>query len=445
MKSLILAAAGLGLALVAGVPGALAAQEPRKPLRLEITEGVIEPLPFAIPAFVPESQGAAQFARDIAGVVTQNLVNSGLFREVPRSAHLTQITDFNQPVRYTDWSAINADALVTGSVASTSDGRIVVKFRLHDVFAQGELGAGQQFVGTPNDWRRMAHKVSDTIYERLTGERGYFDTKIVFVSEQGPKNNRRKRLAVMDQDGANVQFLTPDTTIVFSPRWSPDNSRIVYTSFETGVPTVFLLDTRTLQKRPVSSVGGFTSAPRFSADGQRIIFAAGDSGNSDIYVADVASGRAQRMTDTAAIETEPSFSPDGRWIVFESDRSGSQQLYVMPSTGGEARRISQGRGRYGTPVWSPRGDRIAFTKINSGRFHIGVMAPDGSAERELTTSFLDESPTWAPNGRVIAFHRESAGETGAPAIYTVDLSGRTLRRLPTPAGASDPSWSSLLP
>lgn len=435
----------MALALTASNAQLSFAQSDSGPLRITITDGIIEPMPIAVPMFVPETPEAADLARDISTLTAANLTGSGLFTEVPRAAHIGRITEFDAPVAYTDWSAINADALITGSAGTTSDGRIVVKFRLHDVFSQRELGAGQQFVGTAQDWRRMAHKISDVVYTRLTGERGYFDSKILFVSESGPKNARRKRLAVMDQDGANVQYLTSDDSIVISPRWSPDNSQIVYTSFETGVPTVFLLDTRTLEKRPLAGVSGFTSAPRFSNDGTKVVFAAGQGGTSDIFVVDLASGQSTQLTNTAAIETEPSFSPDDSEIVFESDRAGTQQIYVMPARGGEARRVSAGNGRYGTPVWSPRGDMMAFTKMLDGQFHIGVMRTDGSRERLLTTSFLDEGPTWAPNGRVIAFFRETAGEAGAPGLYTVDLTGRPLRRLPTPNYASDPSWSAVLP
>ncbi len=441
MVRLLLAVAALALA------GPVLAQSggDRPPLRIEITEGVIEPLPIALPRFVPETPEAEALAADITAVIADNLTGSGLFREIPREAHISRIAEFGAPIAFRDWTAINAQALLTGSVATTGDGRLVVKFRLYDVFAQAELGAGQQFVGDRGDWRRIAHKVSDQVYSRLTGETGYFDTKILFVSEAGPKDARRKRLAVMDQDGANVRYLTDDNAIVFSPRWSPDNSRVAYTSYEGGRPQVYIMDTRTLETRPLSGLGGVSSAPRFSPDGRRLIYAAGDGGNSDIFVRALATGETRRLTDTAAIETEPSFSPDGARVVFESDRAGSQQLYVMDAGGGTAQRISTGQGRYGTPVWSPRGDLIAFTKIVGGRFHIGVMRPDGSGERLLTSSFLDEGPSWAPNGRVIAFARETRGEAGAASIYTVDITGRNLRRLDTPGQASDPAWSSLLP
>ncbi|HMO09785.1 MAG TPA: Tol-Pal system beta propeller repeat protein TolB [Paracoccaceae bacterium] len=416
-----------------------------QPLRIEITEGVIEPLPFAVPDFVAENAGAAQVARDIARVVAADLTGTGLFREIPASAHIARVASFDAAVSYPDWKAINAQALITGAVSASGD-RIVVKFRLYDVFSGQPLGDGLQFAGTAASWRRMAHKVADAVYSRITGEGGYFDSRVVFVSESGPKNDRRKRLAVMDYDGANVSYLTDSTSLVIAPRFSPSGDRILFTSYQSGFPRIYLMDvanlgTRALDEQP----GTMTFAPRFAPDGRRVVFSLAEGGNTDIYVLDVQTGQRSRLTSAPSIETAPSFSPDGSQIVFESDRSGTQQLYVMPSGGGEPRRISSGPGRYGTPVWSPRGDLIAFTKQNQGRFHIGVMRTDGSEERLLTASFLDEGPTWAPNGRVIMFTRETAGEGGQPALYSVDISGRNLRPVPTQGPASDPAWSPLLP
>ncbi|QHQ37512.1 Tol-Pal system protein TolB [Algicella marina] len=405
----------------------------------------VEPLPFAAPTFVPENPGAADVARQLTDVVKANLSGTGLFREIPPEAHIGRITNFDAPVQFSDWSPINTAALVTGSVSTTSDGRIAVKFRLWDVELQRELGSGQQFAGPAGSWRRMAHKVSDQVYSRLTGEAGYFDSRIAFVSETGPKSDRKKRIAVMDQDGANVTYLTDDSTLVLAPRWSPDDRSIIFTSYASGKPQVRLLDVATLQSRSFGDFGQVAFAPRFSPDGQSVVMSLNDGANTDIYRVDLASGTRTRLTSSPAIETAPSYSPDGSQIVFESDRSGQQQLYVMPASGGEGNRISFGQGKYGTPVWSPRGDLIAFTKINQGRFHIGVMRTDGSDERLLTTSFLDEAPTWSPNGRVISFLRETEGEGGAPSLWTVDITGRNLKRLPTPNFASDPGWSGLLP
>lgn len=432
------------LSLILVLPAA--AQDRSGPLRIEITEGVIEPLPFALPEFVAENGGASGFARDITRVIAADLSGTGLFREIPPGAFISRVTSFESPVQYADWKAINAQALITGSVETRSDGRLVIKFRLFDVFSEAPLGEGLQFVAGQDSWRRIAHKVADAVYSRITGEGGYFDSRVVFVSETGPKNARAKRLAVMDYDGANVEFLTDSSAIVLAPRFSPTGDRVLYTSYETGFPRIYLLDVASVARRALEDqVGTMTFSPRFSPDGSTIVFSLSQNGNTDIYRMDVGGGNVRRLTETPSIETAPSFSPDGSQIVFESDRSGTQQLYIMSANGGEARRISFGPGRYGTPVWSPRGDLIAFTKQNQGRFHIGVMRTDGSEERLLTASFLDEGPTWSPNGRVIMFTRETQGETGAPALYTVDISGRNLRRVPTQTAASDPSWSPLLP
>ncbi|WP_425057115.1 Tol-Pal system beta propeller repeat protein TolB [Rhodovulum bhavnagarense] len=416
------------------------------PLRIVIDQGVIEPLPFAVPAFVAESAEASRHAADIARVIADDLAGTGLFREIPQEAHLTRVTSFASPVQYADWKAINAQALITGAVALDGNGRLTVKFRLFDVVSEAPLGEGLQFGGPVESWRRVAHKVADQVYGRITGESGYFDSRVVFVAERGPKNARQKRLAIMDYDGANVQFLTDASSLVLAPRFSPDGGRVLYTSYESGFPRVYLMDIATGGRRALDEQpGSMTFAPRFAPDGRRVVFSISQAGNTDIYTLDLASGQRRRLTSAPSIETAPSFSPDGSQIVFESDRSGSQQLYVMPDGGGEPRRISFGQGRYGTPVWSPRGDLIAFTKQNKGRFHIGVMRTDGSEERLLTSSFLDEGPTWSPNGRVIMFTRETAGTQGVPALYSVDISGRNLRGVALQGAASDPAWSPLLP
>jgi len=439
MKSFLVALT-LSLGILAGPTLA----QSTGPLKIEITEGVIEPMPFAAPAFVAETAAAGGLAEQITAVVIADLVGSGIFREVPARAHVAGITNFDSPVQFSDWKAINVQALITGAVSMRGTGQIAVKFRLFDVFAENQMGEGLQFAGKRDDWRRMAHKVSDAVYSRLTGESGYFDSRVVFVAERGPKGQRQKRLAIMDYDGENYQNLTGENAIVLSPRFSPDGKQVLYTSYETGLPRVYLLDLETLRRRALNDLPGMSFAPRWSPDGRTMLVSLSNGGNTDIYRVDVASGAQTRLTSSPSIETAPSFSPDGSRIVFESDRAGSQQLYVMSANGGEAKRISFGAGRYGTPVWSPRGDLVAFTKINKGRFHIGVMRLDGSEERLLTASFLDEGPTWAPNGRVLMFFRESRGASGAPQLYSVDISGRNLRRIDTPNFGSDPSWSDLL-
>lgn len=438
LLNIALAAAHLGWVNVAE------AQSPG-PLRIEITEGVIEPLPVAIPQFVAETGRAGGLTRQIAEVVAADLEGSGLFRAIDDQAFISSVSDFNSPVSYSDWKAINAQALVVGAVSVSAGGRLSVKFQLHDVFSETTLGEGLQFSGDQDSWRRIAHKVSDAVYSRITGETGYFDSRVVFVSERGPKGQRSKRLAIMDYDGANAQFLTDSRSLVLAPRISRAGDRVLFTSYQTGFPRIYLLNLNNMTRRLLDNQPGTMSfSPRFSPDGSTVLFSLESGGNTDLYTLNLRNGRRTRLTSAPSIETAPSYSPDGSRIVFESDRSGSQQIYVMDARGGEPRRISFGAGRYGTPVWSPRGDLVAFTKQANGRFHIGVMRTDGSEERLLTASFLDEGPTWSPNGRVIMFTRETRGAGGAPALYSVDITGRNLKRVAAPGAASAPAWSPLL-
>ena len=311
------------------------------------------------------------------------------------------------------------------------------------MFAGTQL-AGEQFFARPKDARRIGHIIADAIYERITGEKGYFDTRIVFVDESGPKNKRMKRLAIMDQDGSNVRLLTTGQNLVLTPRFSPSTQEITYTSFEGETPKVYLLNIETGQKEIVGAFPGMTFAPRFSPDGQRIVMSLERDGDSNLFVMDLRSRRTTQLTNGRAIDTAPCYSPDGRQIVFESDRGGSRQLYVMSADGSDPRRISQGGGSYSTPVWSPRGDLIAFTKMSGGQFLIGVMKRDGSGERILTEGFHNEGPTWAPNGRVLMFFREQPGSTGGPRLFTIDLTGYNERQVATPAFGSDPAWSPLI-
>lgn len=433
-------ALAFGLCTLTAAP--VLAQEPP---RIVIGSAVIEPMPIAVPTFVDEG-GAGDYARQISKVVISDLEGTGFFRNIGEEAHISRITSFDGGVAFEDWKAINAQVLVTGAVSVAGD-RITVKFRAYDVFNGQVLdGAALQFAGTTQGWRRMAHKVADVVYSKITGEGGYFDSRVVFVSESGPKNARLKRLAVMDYDGANVAYLTDSNSIVLAPRFSPAGDRLLYTSYETGFPRITLMDVGSMKRRTLEEQPGtMTFAPRFSPDGGTAVFSLERGGNTDIYALNLSSGQLTQLTNAPSIETAPSFSPDGRQIVFESDRSGAQQIYVMPAGGGEGTRISSGKGRYGTPVWSPRGDYIAFTKQNEGRFHIGVMRTDGSEERLLTASFLDEGPTWAPNGRVLMFTRETSGGGGQASLWSVDITGRNLKQIPTDGPASDPAWSPLLP
>ena len=434
----LIAAAVLGLSAVcATAPSANAA------LQVRVDQGVTEPIPLAIPDFL----GTGQAGRDIAGVVRADLERSGLFRSLNPASFIEKISDINTPPRFGDWRTIQAQGLVTGQATMQPDGRLRVDFRLWDIFGEAQM-VGLQFMTTPENWRRIAHLVSDAIYERITGEKGYFDTRIVFVAESGPKLNRRKRLAVMDQDGANPVFLTQGDYLVLTPRFNPTAQMIAYMSYIQARPRVYLFDLETGRQEVLGNFPNMTFSPRFSPDGKSVVMALETNGNSDIYLMDLATRTTKRLTNDPGIDTAPSFSPDGKQITFESSRSGSQQIYVMNVDGSNVHRISFGQGKNGTPVWSPRGDLISFTKITPSYFGVGVMRPDGSGERLLTHGWQDEGPTWAPNGRVIMFTRTlqagANGVGGGSQIWSIDITGRNERRVLSPGDASDPAWSPLI-
>jgi TolB protein len=410
--------------------------------RVTVTGGDVAPLPIAIPNFVAGTTADNEVAVGTAQVITNNLKRSGLFAPIDQAAFLEKISNIDVPPQFASWKSINAQALVTGRMSRQPDGRLKAEFRLWDV-ATGQQLAGQQYFTSPEYWRRIAHIISDQIYERLTGEKGYFDSRVVFIDESGPAERRVKRLALMDQDGANVRYLTRGSELVLTPRFSPTTQEITFMEFGQGEPRVYLYNVETGQREIVGNFPGMSFAPRFSPDGQRIIMSLQQGGNSNLFVMDLRSKTTTRLTDTPAIDTSPSYSPDGARICFESDRGGKPQIYVMAAGGGQAQRISFGDGSYSTPVWSPRGDYIAFTKQGGGQFAIGIMKPDGSGERVLTSGFHNEGPTFAPNGRVLMFFRDPGGKAG-PSLYTVDISGRNELRVPTPGYASDPAWSPLL-
>ena len=430
------------LAAILLVIGGLAPVPARAVVELNITQGTIQPLPIAIPDFVGDGSVEPGVAREISGVVANDLKSSGLFIPIDQAAFIEQGLGPDRMPRFEDWRVVNAQALAVGRIGA-SEGKLKAEFRLWDVFAGTQL-AGEQFFARPKDARRVGHIIADAIYERITGEKGYFDTRIVFVDESGPKNKRMKRLAIMDQDGSNVRLLTTGQNLVLTPRFSPSTQEITYTSFEGETPKVYLLNIETGQKEVVGAFPGMTFAPRFSPDGQRIVMSLERDGNTNLFVMDLRSRRTMRLTNDNAIDTAPCYSPDGREIVFESDRAGSRQLYVMGADGSSPRRISRSGGSYSTPVWSPRGDLIAFTKMSGGQFLIGVMRPDGSGERILTEGFHNEGPTWAPNGRVLMFFREQPGAAGGPRLFTLDLTGYNERQVATPAFGSDPAWSPLV-
>jgi TolB protein len=433
-RRLLAGAAGIAAAGIVGPALAV--------LRLEVNEGNIQPIPIAIPDLLGSGPADGEFARSISQVITADLRRSGLFAPIDPAAYIERIVNTDAVPRFADWRVINAQALVTGRLTRQTDGRLKSEFRLWDVFAGQQL-IGQQYFTTPDNWRRVAHIISDAIYERLTGEKGYFDTRIAFIDESGPREHRIKRLAIMDQDGAGVRYLTRGEELVLTPRFNPSTQEITYMSYRQGDPQVYLLNIGTGRGEIVGNFPGMTFAPRFSPDGRRVIMSLQQGGSSSLFVMDLRSRTTTRLTATTAIDTAPCYSPDGARICFESDRGGTQQIYVMGANGGGAQRISFGSGSYSTPVWSPRGDAIAFTKRGQGTFGIGVIKPDGSGERLLTDGFHNEGPTWAPNGRVLMFFRDPGGNSG-PSLFTIDLTGRNEQRIPSPGLASDPAWSPLL-
>ena len=414
-------------------------------LEIDITKGNIDPTPIAVPSFLGTDTQTRDLGAQIAEVIRADLERSGLSRSLDPASFLETQTNIDYQPTYADWRVIKAEALVSGRIVKESSTKIRVEFRLWDIFAGNQL-AGLRFATTPDNWRRTAHKASDAIYKALTGEEGYFDSRIVFVDEKGPKTNRKKRLAIMDQDGYGPQFLLAGSDLVLTPRFSPSSQKITFMSYENVVPQIYLLDIETGRRELLGNFPGMTFAPRFSPDGNILIMSMESKGaNSDIFTMDLRSRSTTRLTTDSSIDVSGSFSPDGRRIVFNSDRGGSPQLYTMNANGTSKKRISFGKGRYSAPVWSPRGDKIAFVKSNGGKFSIGVMDPDGSNERQLTESYSEEGPTWSPNGRVIIFSRETKGLNGSNSVWSVDLTGQNLRKVNTPGNASDPAWSPLLP
>ncbi len=422
-------------------------------IEVDITRGNLNPLPIAVsPLHVePKSENyndvkVKEIGEEISKIIENNFRSTGLFNPLKKDAFVQKPDIAHLKPRFEDWRLIKAQALVTGKLL-IKDEKLKVEFRLWDLTASKEIIA-LAFTTTPNNWRRVAHIISDKIYERLTGEQGYFDTRIIYVSEAGPKNRRIKKLAIIDQDGANTKYLTLGNELVLTPRFNPTNQLVTYLSYFRNQPRVYLLDIETGVQEVVGNFPGMTFAPRFSPDGKKIIMSFAQDGNSDIYTMDLETRLVERITEHSSIDTSPSYSPDGKYICFNSDRSGLQQIYVMKSDGTGVKRITFGSGLYGTPVWSPRGDLIAFTKVRNGKFYIGVMRADGTGERLLTENFYQEAPSWSPNGRLLIFYRETkSGEGGkgfSASLWSIDITGYNERKLTTETDASDPSWSSLL-
>ncbi len=428
---------------------ALPGDQAPPPLEVSVTGGISAPMPIAVPV-MPTTQVASTPAgstdalgRQLSDIVSNDLRSSGLFTPLrPGQLRAVSVAEVPAPA-YDYWGGSGAQALVQGYVRANPNGTLTVGCYLYDVFAHTELTRAG-FVVPPSDWRRAGHKCADMVYARLTGEGPYFDSRVVYVSETGPKKNRIKRLAIMDQDGANHRFLTNGQTIVLTPRFAPNQQSIVYMSYLNDRPAIYVYDIGSGRQRLVVQNANLTFAPRFSPDGRSILFSMATGGNTDIWRVSAQGGTPQRLTNSPGIDTGGSYSPDGSKIVFESDRSGAQQIYVMNADGADQHRISFGGGRYATPAWSPRGDLIAFTKI-AGSFRIGIMSPNGSGEKLLTDGAQDEGPSWSPNGRVIFFFRSSPGGNGKADLRSVDLTGVNGRRVATPLDGSDPAWGPLRP
>lgn len=412
-------------------------------LQIDVNRGTFQTIKIAISDFGTSSPNS--LAEDIPQIITSNLTNSGLFEAInPKAFIQTPASIENDGVRFGEWRAINSQALVTGRVLSDNTGKTRVEFRLWDVYSQKQL-IGMAYTTTPSKWRRIAHIISDEIYKRLTGESGYFDSRIVYISEEGNPKMRIKRLAIIDQDGANHKYLTDGRDLVLTPRFSPNSQTITYLSYKNSRPRVYLYNIDTGRQEILGDFPGMTFAPRFSPDGRSVIFSMSKNGSSDIYVMNLQSRRTTQLTNNSAIDTSPCFSPDGKQIVFESDRGGTQQLYVMDANGSNPKRITFNKGRYANPVWSPRGDAIAFTKMLDGDFYIGVIRPDGSGERLITKAYHVEGPSWSPNGRVLTYFKEFPvgrnSSTKVTKLYTIDLTGYNEKELKTPKYGSDPAWS----
>ena len=415
-------------------------------LRIDITRGNTEPIPVALVKFQTNSDSENKISLDIKKVISNNLQRSGLFTMLPKKIFLTEKLNFDSKPSFSDWKITTAQGLIHGDLSINGE-KLKLKFRLWDVFSEKQMVA-QQLTTEVDNWRRIAHVISDIIYKRITGESGYFDSRIVYISESGPKNSRKKRLAIVDQDGENHKFLTDGSYLALTPRFSPAAQEVAYLSYNNTVPRVFLLDLNNGLQKILGDFPGMTFSPRYSPDGKKLVMSLARNGNTDIYEINLETKKLERLTKYPGIDTAPSYSPDGDFITFESDRSGSQKIYVMNLKTKKIKRISFGKGKYATPVWSPRGDLIAFTKLLGGEFYIGVMYTDGKGERVVYKSYLVEGPTWSPNGRILSFYSQtkfSNGKISAPKIKLVDLTGVNLRELITPTDASDPSWSGLLP
>lgn len=417
----------------------------RAELQIDVVGAMSNPMPIAFPDMTNNGFMAGRQGARIKEIIISDLESSGLFRLLPEKSYIQKFKNINEQPKFVDWNAIKSHALVQ-SYIEEDENSIRVDIRLWDVPSGKELLA-QSFNTKKDSWRRLSHMIADKIYERLTGEKGYFNTRIAYISESGPATKRVKRLAVMDYDGENHEFLTYGNTMSLTPQFSPTAMELTYLSFAGTQPKVYLLNLNTGKQELLGHFPGMTFAPTWSPDGKKVLLSYAHDGKSNIYEMNLVTKTTKQLTYGTAIDTSASYSPDGQRIVFNSDRGGNQQLYIMNSDGSDVKRISFGTGRYATPRWSPRGDYIAFTKMSGGQFYIGVMYPDGKGERLLASGYLVEAPVWSPNGRVLMYFRqEKPGimKNSNVNLYSIDLTGHNERRIVTPADGSDPAWSPLL-
>ncbi len=409
-----------------------------------VNRGTVEPTPIAIPAFFTRSGSQEAMAQEMLEVIERDLAFSGFFSPLDDGIFMQTAKEVIENPRYNDWRLIQAQIVLAGELKPLSSGKVKAEAYLQDPYSE-KLLMKIDFDFKASNWRHAAHKISDMVYERVTGERGYFNTKIVYISDSGTAIEPEKRLAIMDQDGANVSYLTDGLAITMSPRFSPDGKLVTFLSYRDGRPKVYLMNLETKSVKPLVEAKGMTFAPRFSPDSKKVVYSISKYGNSNIFEMDLKSNKTKRLTSGYHIDTSPSYSPDGKMIAFESDRGGYQNIYVMSLDSGRTERISFGGGSHSTPVWSPKGNLIAFTRIKQGQFAIGVMRPNGDGKRIIVEDFHVEAPDWSPNGRRLIYFRETRPRDGQlrrnSKLYTIDLTGYDEQLVPTYDNASDPAWS----
>lgn len=397
-------------------------------LDIEIVGGAAQQIPIAI---VPFAQSTAQ-KEDVSLVIAADLRRSGLFRTLETRGVVNQPHDLPE-VKYPEWTALQAQALVIGKIEPAAAGRFKVSFRLLDVLKQGQLAALEYDV-TPAQLRQTAHKIADVIYQTLTGQPGIFSTRISYVL----KNGNRFSLMVADADGHNPQSVLASTEPIISPSWSPDGTRLAYVSFEKKKPTIYVQSLTTGQRIVLANYKGNNSAPSWSPDGKRLAIVLTQGANSQVHVINADGTGLQQLSHSRAIDTEPQWSPDGKWIYFTSDRGGSPQIYRMSSLGGEPQRVTFDGSYNVSPRLSPDGKQLAFIRRDGGKFQVAVQELATSQVQVLSDSAQDESPSFAPNGKMIMF-ATSINNKGVLSVVSSD--GRIKQRLSETGDVREPAWS----